>query len=82
MNSFLIFLYPSAEQLRVKIRQNDGGLCGCKGIAILAEAVACANEVGQDFAAQVLPDLQGKGPVRQRSLSADKPFWLLLWLQK
>jgi hypothetical protein len=26
---------------------------------------------GKNIAAQVLPDLQGKGPVRQRSLSAE-----------
>jgi hypothetical protein len=31
-------------------------------------------EAGQIFTAQVLPDLQGKGPVRQRSLSADLIF--------
>ena len=37
-----------------------------------------AREAGQLFAAQVLTDLQGKGLVRQRSLSADLIFWLLL----
>jgi hypothetical protein len=32
-----------------------------QGIANFAEAMASANEVGQNFAAQVLRDLQGKG---------------------
>jgi len=41
-----------------------------------------ASEAGQLFAAQVLPDLQGKGLVRQRSLSADLIFWLLLYQDK
>ena len=35
------------------------------------------GEAGQLFAAQVLPDLQ-RSLVRQRSLSADLTFWLLL----
>jgi hypothetical protein len=33
--------------------------------------------MGKKIAAQVLPDLQGKGLVRQRSISADLIFWLL-----
>jgi hypothetical protein len=32
------------------------------------------RKVAQHFAAQVLPDLQGKGFVRQRSLSAESLF--------
>jgi len=40
------------------------------------------EHMGQLFPAQVLPDLQGKGRVRQRSLSADLIFWLLLYQDK
>jgi len=36
---------------------------------VMSEALA-----GQTFPAQVLPDLQGNGPVRQRSLFADLIF--------
>jgi len=39
---------------------------------------AQAHKAGQLFPAPVLPDLQRKGPVRQRSLSGDLTFWLLL----
>jgi hypothetical protein len=57
-------------------------LCGCKGIAIFAEAVASANEVGQSFAAQVLSDLQGKGLSAARSILADLIFCYFLIKQK
>jgi hypothetical protein len=49
-------------------------MCGCRGKASFAEALKCGAKQGKTFAYQVLPDLQGKGPVRQRSLSADLIF--------
>jgi Na+-translocating ferredoxin:NAD+ oxidoreductase RNF subunit RnfB len=35
-----MFAFPSAEQLRAKSGKTMVGKCGCKGIAIFAEAVA------------------------------------------
>jgi hypothetical protein len=43
-----------------KIRQNDGGYVRLQGIAIVAEALAKCERSRAHFAAQVLPDLQGK----------------------
>jgi len=57
-------------------------LCDGRGIAIVAEAWGRANEVGNILQPVVLVDLQGKGQVRQRSISADKHFWLLWMPQK
>jgi len=44
--------FPVSRTASAKIRQNNGGLCAGKGIAIVAEAVGRANEVGQHFAAR------------------------------
>lgn len=51
------------------------------GISKLCEVLASANEIGQ-MQPVVLFDLQGKGDVQQRSISADKHFGLLLVHQK
>jgi hypothetical protein len=52
-----------------EIRQNNGGQIRWQGIATFAEALGyeCAP-AGQKIAAPVLPDLQRKALVRQRSL--------------
>jgi hypothetical protein len=52
-----------------------------QGIVCFAEAVAM-REKGQINTAQVLSNLQRKGPVRQRSLSADLNFWFFCFKTK
>jgi len=42
----------------------------------------CERSWGKDLQPVVLPDLQGKGLVRQRSISGDLIFWLLLYQDK
>ena len=75
------FRFPSAGKLRAK---SDKTMVACAVAGhskYLQKGWNERGEAGQLFAAQVLPDLQRR-PVRQRSLSADLIFWLLLYQDK
>jgi len=72
---------PVSRTASGEIRQNDAGLVRLQGIGNICRRVGqkqvCrpqAHKAGQLFPAQVLPDLQRKGPVRQRSLSDDLSY--------
>ena len=75
---------PVSRTASAEIRQNDGGLVRLQGgkQVLLKRRNAWAKPKGKTFAYVVLPDLQGKGPVRERSILANKHFWFLLVPQK
>jgi hypothetical protein len=77
-----IFL-PVSRTASDEIRQNDGGLCVKAGHRkfLQRRGPVCALWP-QMFPAQVLPDLQGNGLVRQRSISTDLIFCYLLYQDK
>jgi len=76
-------MFPSAGKLRVKNGQNNGGLERRKGHSkFLQKQGQAGAQQGKIIAAVVLTALQGNGPVRQRSLSADLIFWVLLYQDK
>jgi hypothetical protein len=70
-----ICLNPSADKLRVKSGKTDAA-----GHTTFAKRRPRA--AGQFLRPPVLHDLQGKGPVRQRSLSADLIFWYFFIKEK
>jgi hypothetical protein len=68
-HSFLIF--SSAEQLRVKSGKTMVASSVGKGIANICGSLGIERaKQGNYLQPELLPDLQGKGQVRQRSLSA------------
>ena len=78
--SALVSPKVSADQLRAKTGRTmvDGAAAGHRKFLH-----AWGSEgKGKIIPAQVLSVLQGGGPVRQRSLSADLIFWLLLYQDK
>ncbi len=83
MNKRLSFS-PSADQLRVKsgrismARAREGRSKFCRS----ADRCDPLASGGQKFTARDSVGFAAQRPVRQRSLSADKHFWLLLVLQK
>jgi hypothetical protein len=60
----------SAEQLRAKSGKTCG-LCAGKGLVNFCRSVSMCDNRAKRLQPVVLPDLQGKGYVRQRSISAD-----------
>jgi hypothetical protein len=78
---YYFFFFSSAEQLRAKSGRISG-VVGWKGIANFIEDVGRCDTSGQNIAARDSTRFAGQRPSAARSLSADKPFWLLLWLQK
>jgi hypothetical protein len=83
INVLISNIHQSAEKLRMKSGKTMMALSAGKGISkLLLKRWKCVSKAGESIAAVVLPDLRGKGQVRQRSLTADKHFWLLLMPQK
>jgi len=78
----LIFFFPSAEQLWAKSGKTMVALSAEGHSNFWLKRRPERAKLGRKIAAQVLTDLQGKGHVRQRSISDDRRFWLLLARQK
>jgi len=73
---------PSAEKLRARSGKTMMGSAAARALANFCRRDGHERNRAKVLQPVVLPDLQRKGPVRQRSLPADKRFWLLLSPQK
>jgi len=73
---------PSAEKLRVKAGK-AAGLCDGQGIGTFCmQGNEAIGSPGKKIPARSFPGFVGERPVRQRSLSDDLIFWLLLYQDK
>jgi len=75
LEKLLYISAPSAEKLLAKIGKIDGLACWQGHSVFLQKRRPCGSKArGKIMQPLVFPVLQGNGPVRQRSLSADLMF--------
>ncbi|MEO8886109.1 MAG: hypothetical protein ABI367_08610 [Mucilaginibacter sp.] len=77
-HTLVIVKTPSAKQLRAKSGKTMVACAAAGHCNFLLKHRHERTKWGKNIAAQVLPDLQGEGPARQRSLLADLIFGYFL----
>ena len=76
------FISSVSRKASGEIRQNVVDLCGGEDIANICSNGYERTKWGNCLQSVVLADLQGKGHVRQRSISADLIFWFFFIKEK